>query len=63
MEYTYENKVTSPNLDQIHQEIANSAMSDKSIEWCRWDEASKNLKIVFTNSLSAGDKTILDDIV
>jgi len=63
MEYIYENKVTSPNLDQIHQDVTNSAMSDKSIEWCRWDEATQNLKVVFTNSLSAGDKDILDNIV
>lgn len=63
MEYLYNNKSTSPNLDQIHIDINDSSMTDKSIEWCRWDENIQILKIVFTNELSANDKNILDSIV
>lgn len=63
MLYEYTGKVTMPNLDQIHLDVAASEMTDKTIEWCRWDEATGILKIVFTNTLSAPDKTILDNIV
>jgi len=63
MLYEYTGKATMPNLDQIHLDVAASAMTDKTIEWCRWDEATEVLKVVFTNELIAGDKTILDAIV
>lgn len=63
MEYIYENKVNSPNLDQIHLDVASSDMTDKTIEWCRWDEDIQKLKIIFTNELSVEDKTLLDTIV
>lgn len=63
MLYEYSNKVTMPDLDQIHLDVATSEMTDKTIEWCRWDELTEILKIVFTNTLSAPDKTILDGIV
>jgi hypothetical protein len=63
MEYIYENKTTEPNLDQIHIEVANSAMIDKSIQWCRWDKGLNRLKVVFTDDLSSEDKTLLDAII
>ena len=63
MEYLYNNKLISPSLDQIHIDINDSLMTDKSIEWCRWDEGIQILKIVFTNELSTNNKSILDSIV
>lgn len=63
MLYEYTGKITMPNLDQIHLDVAASEMTDKAIEWCRWDEVTEILKVVFTNELIAGDKTILDGIV
>jgi len=38
-------------------------MTDKGIEWCRWNKLDDNLQIDFTNILSGDDKTILDGIV
>lgn len=63
MEYLYENKTISLDLEQIHIEVTNSIMEDKSIEWCRWDEDTKILKIVFSNELSSSDKNKLDLII
>ena len=65
MTYKYQNKVTFPNLDQIHIDItqSGSGMIDQSIEWCRWDEDISELCIYFTNTLDAEDKTELDTIV
>jgi len=63
MLYEYTDKTSMPNLDQIHLDVAASEMTDKTIEWCRWDEATEILKTVFTNELIVGDKTILDGIV
>ena len=63
MLYEYTDKTNMPNLDQIHLDVASSAMTDKTIEWCRWDELTDILKVVFTTTLIAGDKTILDGIV
>jgi hypothetical protein len=63
MKYIYNNKLLSPNLDQIHIDISNSEMIDKSIEWCRWDEDTTILQVKYTNVLSSEDKIILDQIV
>jgi len=63
MLYEYTDKTTIPNLDQIHLDVASSEMVDKIIEWCRWDELTDIIKVMFTNILIAGDKTILDTIV
>lgn len=63
MEYNYTNKTTSPNLDSIHADIASSAMTDKVIEYCLWHKKDECLHVVFTNTLSGGDKTLLDTIV
>jgi len=59
-EYT---KTQLPCLCYIHDEVEASAMTDKSIEWCNWEESEQKLKVNFTNTLSTGDETILDDIV
>ena len=61
--YEYENKITSPNLDDIHLDVSASDMVDKSIEYCRWDEKTQLLKVIFTNELSSGDKNKLDIII
>lgn len=62
MNYTYENTV-SPNIDKIQSDIADSDMSDKTVEYCTYNSITKDLVLTFTNSLSAGDITILDGIV
>ena len=71
--YDYADKTSSPNLDGIHTDVAASAMTDKAISFCRWDEecvdgscsppCTGHLHVVFTTELSGGDKTILDGIV
>ena len=63
MQYTYNSITTQPDLNEIHTEVANSAMTDKGIVWARWDEDSQDLNIQFSGTLSGGDKTILDGIV
>jgi len=52
-----------PHIPYIHEEVSSSVMTDKSIEWCRWDDLDDSLKVNFTNILSGDDKTILDGIV
>ena len=58
-----------PNSAQIHVDVAASAMTDKSIEYCLWDKEITNgrdaedLHVIFTNSLIQADKDILDTIV
>ena len=63
MNYLYENVVTEPDLNGIHTDVAASAMVDKNIGGCRWDEDSEILLVVWQNELSADDKNILDGIV
>jgi len=63
VEYQYTDKTISPNLDQIHLDIAASTMTDKSVNYCRWDENDALLRIFFDNALSEDDKTALDTIV
>ena len=63
VEYEYTNKATAPSLSTIHDDVATSEMTDKNIVYCRWDEDTEILKVVWTDTLSAGDKTILDGIV
>jgi len=63
VDYKYDNKPTPQNLDKIHAEVATSAMTDKKIEWCRWDEETAILQVVWTDALGAADKAILDGIV
>jgi len=59
-EYT---KTQLPHLQYIHDEVAASAMTDKGIEWCNWEEDDQELKVNFTNTLSTEDEDILDSIV
>jgi len=47
----------------IQPDVLASEMTNKTIEWCRWDEDTELLEISFTDALDAGDKTILDGIV
>lgn len=61
--YQYTGKATSPDLQQIHADVAASAMADKAIEGCTWHEDEETLDVVFTNDLVAGDQTLLDTIV
>ena len=71
--YTYTGKTTEPTfrtydvlhvLDGgIHFDVDNSTMTDKTIEYCRWDAESADLNVYFTNALSTDDKTKLDTIV
>lgn len=66
MSTTYEYAVTyCPSLSSLEGSIAASAMTDKSVEFSRWDEENGGgcLCVTFTNELDAGDKTILDGIV
>jgi hypothetical protein len=63
MEYMYSDIATAPNLNQVHVDIAGSAMTDKNIEYCRWDETEAHVHVCMQSELSGGDKTILDGIV
>ena len=63
MFYLYENIVESPNLDKLHLDVAISTMTDKNIQWCRWDEDITTLKVVFDNILSHEDENLLAGIV
>lgn len=63
MFYYYENKTSSPDLFQIQYNVSISNMTDKTIEWCRWDKETNVLQIKFTNELKPSDKLILDDLV
>jgi len=54
---------TPPYTDILSKRIEESAMTDKSYEYCSWDEDTGELEIFFTNDLSPADKLILDDIV
>lgn len=62
-EYIYPNKPTSPNLSGILEAIAASEMTDKNVAGLRWDKEDETLKVFWTDSLDASDKTILDGIV
>ena len=59
----YEFSINNPNLSFIHKEVEASAMTDKTIESCRWEEETSELFVTFTNILSDDDKIILDGIV
>ena len=62
--YDIEDNITNePYIQGIHNDIANSNMVDKSIDWCRWDEDTSILEIYFINILSSQDKLELDTIV
>jgi len=50
-------------IDSIKTDILESSMTDKNIEWGRWDEDLELLSLMFTDELSPADKIILDQIV
>lgn len=62
MEYIYDKQV-EPNLDNLQNDINLSSMTNKSIDYSRWDEKDSLLKIYFLESLNEEDKPILDQIV
>lgn len=47
----------------IIPDIGNSDMIDKTVEYADWDKETELLQVIFTNELSAEDKTKLDTIV
>ena len=64
VQYDYDKPGThSPDLDGIYADVMASAMTNKSLEYMRWDADTGILKVVFETALDAGDKTILDGIV
>jgi len=63
MVYEYNGKVTEPSLNQFHNNVANSLMTNKNIEGCRWDEDTELLSVFWQDALSTDDKAILDGIV
>jgi hypothetical protein len=52
-----------PDLEKIETEVRNSTMINKNIQYSRWDEDLKKLKIEFIIELSDFDKEILDEII
>lgn len=66
MTYTYGSKSTSPDLKGIHTAVGAGSMTDKTIDYCRWDKGAdgpsgaETLIVVFDNELSGPDKTLLD---
>ena len=51
------------NIKIKNLDVESSAMTDKTIEWCRWDESTTYLCVIFTNELTSEDKAILDQII
>lgn len=63
MTYYYTKEDQSPDLWAVHEAVALSEMTNKDIAYCRYDEDTKLLKVIFTSSLSIEDETILDRII
>jgi hypothetical protein len=61
--YQYPNKVTCPDLALIHIDVASSEMTNKTVQWCRWDQDTGILIVCFESVLNESDKAILDTIV
>lgn len=61
--FAYEYTTDKPNLDYVHKEVINSLMTNKSIQYCNWNEGNTFLTVYFETSLSAEDKVILDSII
>lgn len=59
----YYTKQSNPDLDKIHTDVEGSDMTNKDLEWCRWDEKYNRLMIVFIEELSSEDKSKLDLII
>lgn len=63
MIYEYPGQTFEPNLTKILDDVGLSNMTNKNIEWCRWDQDISLIVIAFTNPLDAQDKSKLDVIV
>lgn len=61
--YLYNNITSHPDLDIINNDINSSNMSNKNVDYLRWDEDLALLTITWNSELSTEDKTILDNIV
>jgi len=61
--YQYNNKTTSPNLSGIHEDVAISLMTDKNIKYCRWDEDTAILQVIWQEELNLDNESILAGIV
>ena len=61
--YIYENKITTPNIDQIIVDVSMSEMIDKNIQRCRWEESEVKLYVYFDTDLIQSDLDILNGIV
>jgi hypothetical protein len=62
MIYYYLNKI-NPNLDLIHQEVYNSNMTNKQIQYCVWDLDTKILQCIFNMELNEIDLDIFNSII
>lgn len=69
MKILYKRKIAAPNLDQIHSDVGNGVMVEKSIEYCRWDgvdagpDGANTLSIHFTTEPTGANRRELDNIV
>ena len=67
MSTTYEyTQTTEAYLEAIPRDIDDSSMSTTGkddYDSASWDEEAEKLYVIFTDDLSAGDKTILDGII
>jgi len=62
-QYDYTGKTSRPVSSAIHDDVGTSTMTDKTIEYCTWNESDDILHVNFTNALSGADKIELDTIV
>lgn len=61
--YIYPNKPIAPDIEQLHVDVANSAMTNKQIIGATWKEDFAELVVHWTVDISQADKTILDALV
>lgn len=59
----YYNVDIDPPLEDIESDIASSTMSNKNVQWTRWDEDISKVQIVFDTTLSQDDIDKLDTIM
>jgi len=64
VEYIY-NEPVMFDLDQLLLDIAASAMTDKAVDYARWDEDSSGteLCVFWPSALSAEDEILLNAVV
>ena len=73
MEHEYNNITNEPSFTEfnesgeliggIHYDVEHSEMTNKSLEYCRWDEGTSKAFFKFTTQLDTEDLAIFDDIV